>query len=125
MFFDIQGFTAWSSERQPSQVYMLLEALYGAFDLYASRMKVFKVETVGDSCKYWSLAFGLCQENDSQQSRYNRRGCLWTAARKSPTCNCHVEVRQALFETDEDHYQKIGGLPRTFYGRPTSADWLA
>lgn len=56
MFFDIQGFTSWASERQPDQVYMLLEALYGAFDLEAARMKIFKVETVGDSCKYLSLS---------------------------------------------------------------------
>ncbi|KAI2492853.1 adenylyl/guanylyl cyclase [Fragilaria crotonensis] len=48
MFADISGFTAWSSEREPSQVFYLLETLYHAFDELASRLGVFKVETIGD-----------------------------------------------------------------------------
>jgi Adenylate and Guanylate cyclase catalytic domain len=36
------------SSRNPSQVFMLLEVLYGAFDKIASCRKVFKVETIGD-----------------------------------------------------------------------------
>jgi Adenylate and Guanylate cyclase catalytic domain len=51
LFADIAGFTAWSSERQPTQVFQLLETLYGAFDEIAKRRGVFKVETIGDSCK--------------------------------------------------------------------------
>jgi class 3 adenylate cyclase len=49
MFADISGFTAWSSTREPFQVFQLLETLYGAFDEIAKRRRVFKVETVGDS----------------------------------------------------------------------------
>jgi hypothetical protein len=45
---DIAGFTAWSSVREPSQVFTLLETVYRAFDNIAKRRKVFKVETVGD-----------------------------------------------------------------------------
>jgi class 3 adenylate cyclase len=48
MFADIAGFTAWSSVREPSQVFTLLESVYSAFDAIAKRRKVFKVETVGD-----------------------------------------------------------------------------
>ena len=48
MFGDIAGFTAWASSREPSQVFILLETLYGAFDQIANRMHVFKVETIGD-----------------------------------------------------------------------------
>ncbi|KAL3938864.1 MAG: hypothetical protein SGBAC_006303 [Bacillariaceae sp.] len=48
MFADIAGFTAWSSVREPSQVFTLLETVYSAFDSIAKRRKVFKVETVGD-----------------------------------------------------------------------------
>ena len=33
MFADIAGFTAWSSVREPSQVFSLLETVYRAFDL--------------------------------------------------------------------------------------------
>jgi class 3 adenylate cyclase len=49
MFADIVGFTAWSSIRDPAQVFTLLETLYSAFDEIAMRRGVFKVETIGDS----------------------------------------------------------------------------
>eukprot|EP00980_Cylindrotheca_fusiformis_P007513 scaffold1561_cov129-Cylindrotheca_fusiformis.AAC.5 len=48
VFADLVGFTAWSSAREPHQVFILLETLYGAFDRIAYRHSVFKVETVGD-----------------------------------------------------------------------------
>lgn len=48
MFADIVGFTAWSSTREPKQVFSLLETIYSAFDEIAGRRRVFKVETVGD-----------------------------------------------------------------------------
>jgi class 3 adenylate cyclase len=48
LFADISGFTAWSSEREPSQVFKLLESLYGEFDEIARELGVFKVETIGD-----------------------------------------------------------------------------
>jgi Adenylate and Guanylate cyclase catalytic domain len=41
-------FTAWSSVREPSQVFTLLETLFHAFDTIAQIRGVFKVETVGD-----------------------------------------------------------------------------
>ena len=43
IFLDIAGFTAWSSERDPTQVFKLLETLYAAFDRTAKKMGVFKV----------------------------------------------------------------------------------
>ena len=48
MFADIAGFTAWSSAREPSHVFTLLESIYSEFDRIAHRRKVFKVEVVGD-----------------------------------------------------------------------------
>ncbi|KAL7572962.1 hypothetical protein ACA910_007464 [Epithemia clementina (nom. ined.)] len=48
LFADIAGFTAWSSAREPSQVFILLETVFRAFDEIATRRRVFKVETVGD-----------------------------------------------------------------------------
>lgn len=48
MFADIAGFTSWSSEREPCQVFTLLETIYHAFDEISERHGVFKVETVGD-----------------------------------------------------------------------------
>ena len=49
MFADIKGFTSWSSSREPTQVFQLLETLYGAFDGLAKKHDVFKVETIGDT----------------------------------------------------------------------------
>jgi Adenylate and Guanylate cyclase catalytic domain len=43
LFADIVGFTSWSSIRQPSDVFMLLETLYKAFDTIADRRRIFKV----------------------------------------------------------------------------------
>ena len=48
IFADIVGFTAWSSTREPTQVFQLLETIYHVFDEIANRRRVFKVETVGD-----------------------------------------------------------------------------
>eukprot|EP00980_Cylindrotheca_fusiformis_P005417 scaffold1157_cov122-Cylindrotheca_fusiformis.AAC.9 len=48
MFADIAGFTAWASAREPAQVFILLETIFGGFDKHAIRLNVFKVETVGD-----------------------------------------------------------------------------
>jgi hypothetical protein len=52
LFADISGFTAWSSTRDPAQVFVLLQTVYQAFDEIANQRKVFKVETIGDSCKF-------------------------------------------------------------------------
>ena len=49
LFADISGFTAWSSVREPTQVFTLLESIYRTFDSIAKRRGVYKVETVGDS----------------------------------------------------------------------------
>jgi class 3 adenylate cyclase len=48
LFADIAGFTSWSSEREPTQVFILLETIYRALDKAAKKMGVFKVETIGD-----------------------------------------------------------------------------
>ncbi|KAL7556387.1 hypothetical protein ACA910_014129 [Epithemia clementina (nom. ined.)] len=49
MFADISNFTSWASQRDPEQVFMLLQSIYQAFDALAKKRKVWKVETVGDS----------------------------------------------------------------------------
>jgi class 3 adenylate cyclase len=48
-FANITGFTAWSSEREPQQVFLLLETVFGVLDKIAKRSRVFKVET-GKDC---------------------------------------------------------------------------
>jgi class 3 adenylate cyclase len=49
LFIDIVSFTAWCSERELSQVFVLLENIYHAFDKVAEQLGIFKVETIGDS----------------------------------------------------------------------------
>jgi Adenylate and Guanylate cyclase catalytic domain len=48
LFADIVGFTAWSSTREPTQVFILLESIFHEFDIIAKRRGVYKVETIGD-----------------------------------------------------------------------------
>jgi Adenylate and Guanylate cyclase catalytic domain len=64
MFADISGFTAWSSVREPSQVFTLLETVYAAFDKVAKSLKVFKVETIGKErmqvCRRKRLQLTVC-----------------------------------------------------------------
>jgi hypothetical protein len=49
IFADISGFTAWSSEREPEQVFTLLKTVFQAFDKLARKRSIFTVETIGDS----------------------------------------------------------------------------
>jgi Adenylate and Guanylate cyclase catalytic domain len=48
MLADLAGFTAWSADRDPVQVFLLLESIFLEFDRLATRRDVYKVETVGD-----------------------------------------------------------------------------
>lgn len=48
LFSDIEGFTAWSSEREPEQVFTLLQTIFQAFDRIARKRDIFKVEAIGD-----------------------------------------------------------------------------
>jgi Adenylate and Guanylate cyclase catalytic domain len=63
-FADIAGFTAWSSTREPVQVFILLQNVYQAFDAIATRRKVFKVETIGDCY----VAVTGCPEHQEQHA---------------------------------------------------------
>lgn len=58
MYLDIAGFTRWSSNREPTQVFRLLERIYHGFDTHAKQLGVFKVETIGDC---YVAAVGLPQ----------------------------------------------------------------
>ncbi|KAL3805981.1 hypothetical protein ACHAW5_006588 [Stephanodiscus triporus] len=48
MFSDIVGFTKWSSERSPNEVFKLLEQIFWEFDDIAARLNIFKLGTIGD-----------------------------------------------------------------------------
>ena len=47
MFADIAGFTSWSSNRNPVDVFQLLELLLKEFDIVGLQTGVFKVSTIG------------------------------------------------------------------------------
>ena len=42
---DVANFTAWSSVREPVQVFTLLEGVYNKFDAIAKKRRVFKVSS--------------------------------------------------------------------------------
>lgn len=48
MIADIYGFTAWTSVREPVQIFKFLETLYERFDSIADRYGIFKVDTTGE-----------------------------------------------------------------------------
>ena len=49
VFADIVGFNAWSSAREPAQVFVLLETIHSEFDMLAYRYSMSRAESVGDS----------------------------------------------------------------------------
>jgi class 3 adenylate cyclase len=75
LFADISGFTAWSSEREPSQVFTLLETIYHAMDKAAKKLGVFKVETIGD-CYVAATGIPDPQANHAELMVRFARSCL-------------------------------------------------
>jgi hypothetical protein len=75
IFADIAGFTAWSSAREPSQVFALLEHIYNAFDKLAYLHSIFKVETVGD-CYVAVCGLPEPREDHAVQVAKFARDCL-------------------------------------------------
>ena len=61
--FESLGFSAWSSSRDPSEIFSLLEATFSKFDKIAKQRGAYKVETVGD------CYIGRCPRFDGISSR--------------------------------------------------------
>ena len=84
---DISGFTAWSSQREPPQVFALLETIYGAFDKIAYRHSVMKIETVGDC---YVAACGLPEPREEYV--FCRRPLFW--AKMGPECLLPIDLTE-------------------------------
>ena len=69
---NISGFTAWSSQREPPQIIMLLETIYGAFDKIANNYGVYNVETVGDLYVAVCGLPELCNSHASVMAKFAR-----------------------------------------------------
>ena len=94
LFADISGFTAWSSSREPTQVFVLLETIYGKFDSIAKRMKVFKVETIGD-CYVAVTGVPEAQQDHAviMASKYTQMHIVFICLSVSSTCIIRCRIR--------------------------------
>ncbi|CAB9504693.1 Receptor-type guanylate cyclase gcy [Seminavis robusta] len=71
LFADIANFDAWSSTRAPTDVFILLETLFQAFDAIARRRRVYKVESVRDC---YVAVCGLPESNPTHSITMARFG---------------------------------------------------
>jgi Adenylate and Guanylate cyclase catalytic domain len=74
MFADIKGFTAWSSSREPTQVFTLLENLYNAFDMYVDAQSVLPLFREDFFLTVLHLLFVVCSvsQNVDVSSRWKQ-----------------------------------------------------
>lgn len=89
---DLVGFTAWSSARDPTQVFILLETIFIAFDEIAVERNVFKVETVGGNVASFIICFAVIN-------------FLWNTKTSHITCvhaDCYVAVA-GVPDARDDH----------------------
>lgn len=82
LFSDIVSFTKISSAVRPTQVMDMLNDLFLRFDKLCDKHSVYKVETIGDACKFWMIleciSFALLFWLNIVLLQ-NRYGSIWSA----------------------------------------------
>lgn len=91
MFADLSGFTKWSANRSPTDVFELLESIYAGMDRLARKRDVFKVETIGD-CYVAVTGIPLPQSDHSVRMVRFARDCLTTTSRLLEELSCTTLV---------------------------------
>jgi hypothetical protein len=111
--FQIVGFTAWSSTREPTQVFTLLEGIYAAFDAIAAKRRVFKVETIGTTLSIDSVKRLVRDVLLNALLFACRRRLLcrrrWFARPEKRSCDCHGEIRERLLIPIQKLNKRNGG----------------
>ena len=97
---DIVGFTAWSSVRDPTQVFTLLETLYNSFDSIAKRRGVFKVRRKTSTNSWYR----------SMIRTHNALGTCFTS-KVETIGDCYVAAT-GLPEPRDDHAVVMGKFAR-------------
>ena len=128
MLLDLVGFTAWSSAREPSAVFLLLESIFSCFDELAKRRRVFKVETVGGK----TFETGVVSVLDTQSFSYCRnlskllrllRCCRWPAGPPHGPRAGHGSVRQGLSPQVLRCHPQVGVHAGSRYEWPCRSHW--
>lgn len=128
-FCDLVGFTAWSSSRDPTAVFVLLEELYKGFDTIAKKRKVFKVETIGmfvlsssifrfvSACSCFANQTHLLNQHCSTVRRL-LHGCHWTTRTAVRSCYHHGALRLGMQIYLAQGYQDVKRYSRRRHYRP-------
>ncbi|CAB9498281.1 Receptor-type guanylate cyclase gcy [Seminavis robusta] len=90
-FADIVGFTAWSAQRTPGEVFTLLETIYAAWDKVARKHGIFKIETIGDC---YLAVCGLPKPNPNHAIQVTKfaRDCLLQMARITAKLDAQLDT---------------------------------
>ena len=100
IFVDIVGFTAWSSVREPTQVFKFLDSLFAAFDDLADKRNVLKIETVGDVYGKFHKVIAICLVTKLKMHALANSCCYGCSSRSLRPCRPCFSVCQGLLVTD-------------------------